>query len=89
MNFSQQSSRDLQPLRIAKSVGYLLAQHSFYMFVLVVVRSPLYSDEVMEDVMEPFSQSRSMFLLEALLNMGKDSVEHTDSALKEYHNKSM
>lgn len=47
------------------------------------MRSPLYSDEVMEDAMEPFSQSLSMFLLDALLSMGKDSMEHTDSALEE------
>lgn len=43
--------------------------------------SPLYSTEVMDEAMEPFSQSRSMFLLEALLNMGSESTEHTDGAL--------
>lgn len=31
--------------------------------------------------MEPFSQSLSMFLLDALLSTGNDSMEHTDSAL--------
>lgn len=42
----------------------------------------MYSFEVMEEAIEPFSQSRSMFLLEALLR-GNDSIEHTDPALKE------
>lgn len=32
--------------------------------------------------MEPFSQSLSMFLLDALLSIGNDSMEHTDPALK-------
>lgn len=35
----------------------------------------------MEEAIETFSQSRSMFLLEALLR-GDDSIEHTDPALK-------
>lgn len=46
--------------------------------------SPLYSAEVMEDAIEPLSQSRSMFLLFTLLSVGKDSVEHTDPALAEH-----
>lgn len=33
--------------------------------------------------MEPFSQSLSMFLLDALLSIGNDSIEHTDPALKD------
>lgn len=36
----------------------------------------------MEEAIEPLSQSLSMFLLDALLNMGNDSIEHTDSALE-------
>lgn len=44
-------------------------------------RSPLYSVEVMDEAIEPFSQSRSMFLLEVLLRTGKDSMEHTEAAL--------
>lgn len=35
----------------------------------------------MEEAIEPFSQSRSMFLLDALLSTGNDSIEHTDPAL--------
>lgn len=38
----------------------------------------------MEEAIETFSQSRSMFLLEALLR-GNDSIEHTDPALKKMH----
>lgn len=45
--------------------------------------SPLYSTEVMEEAMEPFSQSLSMFLLDALLSPGIDSMEHTDPALED------
>lgn len=33
--------------------------------------------------MEPFSQSLSMFLLDALLSIGNDSIEHTDPALED------
>lgn len=47
------------------------------------LRSPLYSVEVMDEAMEPFSQSLSMFLLDALLSIGNDSMEHTDPALKD------
>lgn len=39
--------------------------------------------EVMEEVMEPFSQSLSMFLLEARLRPGMDSMEHTEPALED------
>lgn len=35
----------------------------------------------MDEAIEPFSQSRSMFLLDALLSIGNDSIEHTDPAL--------
>lgn len=45
--------------------------------------SPLYSAEVTEEAMEPFSQSLSMFLLDALLSTGNDSIEHTDPALED------
>lgn len=42
--------------------------------------SPLYSaTDVMDEAVEPLSQSRSMFLLAFRLNMGKDS---TDSPLQ-------
>lgn len=44
--------------------------------------SPLYSIEVMEEAIEPLSQSLSMFLLDALLSIGNDSTEHTDPALE-------
>jgi len=47
------------------------------------IHSPLYSVEVMEEAMEPFSQSRSMFLLDALLSIGYDSIEHTEAALED------
>lgn len=43
--------------------------------------SPLYSAEVTEEAMEPFSQSLSMFLLDVLLRTGNDSMEQTDAAL--------
>lgn len=33
--------------------------------------------------MEPLSQSLSMFLLDALLSIGNDSIEHTDPALED------
>lgn len=39
--------------------------------------------EVMEEAIDPFSQSLSKFLLDALLSMGKDSIEHTDPALED------
>lgn len=37
----------------------------------------------MEEAMEPLSQSLSMFLLEALLSTGKESMEQTDAALED------
>lgn len=46
-------------------------------------RSPLYSTDVMEEAMEPLSQSLSMFLLEALLSTGKESMEQTEAALED------
>lgn len=45
----------------------------------------MYSVDVMDEAMEPFSQSLSMFLLEARLSMGNDSTEHTDPALEDTH----
>lgn len=45
--------------------------------------SPLYSTEVMEEAIEPLSQSLSMFLLDALLSTGNESMEQTDPALKD------
>lgn len=39
--------------------------------------------EVMEEAMEPFSQSLSMFLLDARLRPGMDSMEHTEPALED------
>lgn len=45
--------------------------------------SPLYSIEVMEEAIEPLSQSLSMFLLDALLSTGKESMEQTDPALED------
>lgn len=52
-------------------------------FFFLHFNSPLYSAEVTEEAMEPFSQSLSMFLLDALLSTGNDSIEHTDPALKD------
>lgn len=43
----------------------------------------MYSIEVMDEAIEPFSQSLSMFLLDALLITGNNSIEHTDPALKD------
>lgn len=37
----------------------------------------------MEEAIEPLSQSLSMFLLDALLSTGKESMEQTDPALEE------
>lgn len=45
--------------------------------------SPLYSTEVMEEAIEPLSQSLSMFLLDALLSTGNESIEQTDPALED------
>lgn len=45
--------------------------------------SPLYSTEVMEEAIEPLSQSLSMFLLDALLSTGNESMEQTDPALED------
>lgn len=68
-----------RPIPTAKGSSYSAKlQESFLHFYL-----PLYSIEVMDDAIEPFSQSRSIFLLDALLSMGNDSIEHTDSALED------
>lgn len=37
----------------------------------------------MEEAIEPLSQSLSMFLLDALLSTGKESMEQTDPALED------
>lgn len=42
----------------------------------------------MDEAIEPLSQSRSMFLLEALLSMVNESAEHTDGALFDMLNRS-
>lgn len=37
----------------------------------------------MEEAIEPLSQSLSMFLLDALLSTGNESIEQTDPALED------